>query len=841
MPTWLKTILGIDPQPYVEGGKPHVEWLALPSGDVTLLLIVLAVAILVGLWWLYRIEAGRLPAWVRASFIALRVIVIAAIAVMLLEPVIVFTKQDKVPAKLLVLMDTSSSMALKDAWGDRAAAAAVAESFGIEDVDRLRDLRRIDLAHDALMQKLLAPLEAGGKRKVEVYTFAERLGSPPPALGGGAAAAVELASDSPGDGGGADAPADNSAAPEPAGGLTAIGQSMREAMLAHAGPDLAGMLVITDGRSNAGTLPDRVAQYAKDTGVLISAVAVGTTEGPRNLALTGLDSGDVVFVRDRNTLTAYVEANGAAADTAYLDVEVRRDEGVWEDNYFERKVIDLEPGKQRYEVTFEFEEQNPVRLTFRGRVRLAGGGEAGAPELTMADNVKVEQVRVVPQQLKVLLIAGSSFPEVQFLKNTLYRDKKIILSSWIQTADKDYDHLGNEPIRRLPTTIKELNDNYDAVILFDPDPAGWPSGFGQMLVEFVGTYGGGLVFVAGERNTAALFDAADQPELAFLKVLPVVREPGLFRSAMQMSLSREEPWRLALTEWGKEDEIFKFHPTPEINNRVLDALPGMFWHFPVSRPKIGATVLARHGDPRMTNERNERDVLLATHLVGPGRTFFIGFDSTYRWRYLDEDLFDGFWARVVDRAGRNKRLGGVYPFRLETGTGPFAPGDQIEVRATFRDADQIDAALDLMHGEVEAADQPPFPITLVPDPGNELTYVSRFTAESPGPHLVRVWPGDQSIRDLAKPANLSVDVTQPDPEKENPTLDLATLISFTAPTGGSVFTLDQLDAVPGAFPRLQVDNTVVDSEELWDAPVLWTLIFLALLAEWVLRKKCRLV
>ena len=52
----------------------------------------------------------------------------------------------------------------------------------------------------------------------------------------------------------------------------------------------------------------------------------------------------------------------------------------------------------------------------------------------------------------------------------------------------------------------------------------------------------------------------------------------------------------------------------------------MYWHFPVTRAKPGATVLARHGDPRMRNEHGQH-VLLATQLVGPGRTFFVAFDS----------------------------------------------------------------------------------------------------------------------------------------------------------------------------------------------------------------------
>ena len=126
----------------------------------------------------------------------------------------------------------------------------------------------------------------------------------------------------------------------------------------------------------------------------------------------------------------------------------------------------------------------------------------------------------------------------------------------------------------------------------------------------------------------------------------------------------------------------------------------MYWHYPVTRAKPGATVLARHGDPRMRNEHGQH-VLLATQLVGPGRTFFVGFDSTYRWRFLDEQFFDGFWARLIDRAGRSKQLGGKYPYTLATDRESYKPGSQVTVTAKFENPADRDTGMDTLHGEVE--------------------------------------------------------------------------------------------------------------------------------------------
>ena len=67
-----------------------------------------------------------------------------------------------------------------------------------------------------------------------------------------------------------------------------------------------------------------------------------------------------------------------------------------------------------------------------------------------------------------------------------------------------------------------------------------------------------------------------------------------------------------------------------------EPVPGVIW-----REKPGATVLARHAHPGMTVDvggRQEQEVLMATQLVGPGRVMWIGFDSTYRWRFAGEKV-----------------------------------------------------------------------------------------------------------------------------------------------------------------------------------------------------------
>ena len=164
----------------------------------------------------------------------------------------------------------------------------------------------------------------------------------------------------------------------------------------------------------------------------------------------------------------------------------------------------------------------------------------------------------------------------------------------------------------------------------------------------------------------------------------------------------------------------------------------MYWSFPVTRSRPGATVLARHGDPRMQNQYG-RQPLLTSQLFGPGRTVFIGFDSTYRWRYLSEDYFDGFWARLVDRVGRNKALGGRFPFSVHLGKSAYRVGDQVSVGVRYTEAAALAEATELV-AELEIAGGPPEPLRFEKAADDPALLTAQFPAAQAGSYAISIVP-----------------------------------------------------------------------------------------------------
>jgi hypothetical protein len=801
---WAR-FFGLDAPDWTAGGNWTLEWLALPKGDRALLLLTAALGVAVGIWFLYRIEGRLISVRWRAALSVLRVAALLVATAMLLEPVIVLSKEEQVPSHLIVLVDASDSMSLQDAWRDETEATRVAQSFGItEGSNGLRKLTRAELARRVLGEETLKRLEGNGARIVHVHPFNDRLQEPVKDF---AASGVNVSGES-----------------------TALGAAIRQALATYSGSPLSGILVLSDGQSNAGETPASAAQLAVEAKLPIACVALGTVDGPRNAQISKVEVSPMVFVRDDNTLTVHLQSRGMQDLTSTLTVEKRVDGGPWTELSRESVILQLEGAVQTFSVPFR--EGRPGKVEFKAT--LSGSG----PELTEDDNVAHAETQVIRQKLQALLIAGATFPEIQFLRNSLIRDRGIEVSSWLMAADKDFEHPADIPIQRLPITQDEL-DEYDCVILYDPDPAGFPPNFGELLTNFVTKAGGGLVYIAGELQTARLFDSQLDPALTWLQLLPVIREPGLFRTAVQTQLSSRQPWRLQMTEEGKHDPVLAFSDDAEANIRIIQNLPGMFWHFPVTRAKPGATVLAVHGDPRMRNEYGP-EVLLATQLVGPGRSMFIGFDSTYRWRFLDDQFFDGFWARVVDRAGRNKRLGGSYPFRLATPRSEYKPGATVKVIARFHNPEDVERTLTALPGQVEHGDDEPQPITLNPEPEPGV-FSGTFVATKAGPHFVKVWMGDDAVTGGVKAATLPLDITLPNAEFENPVVDRAALDSIAVCTGGRTFDLTQGKEAADLFKIGRVKHLLEHRHEVWDAPILWVSLFVILCLEWILRKRARLI
>ncbi len=81
----------------------------------------------------------------------------------------------------------------------------------------------------------------------------------------------------------------------------------------------------------------------------------------------------------------------------------------------------------------------------------------------------------------------------------------------------------------------------------------------------------------------------------------------------------------------------------------------------------------------------------------------------------------------------------------------------------------------------------------------------------------------------------------PSLEYDRPTQDRATLDAIAKASGGAVYNFEQIDELANAFKVKRVARVLEDRQEVWHAPLLWVSILAAIVAEWLLRKKYRLI
>ena len=815
MNRFWQMLLGIERSPgAVASGDTRLELAAMPKGPGALVLIVGAIVLLALFWRLYRREGRDLSRTKRGILVGLRALTLLAVSIMLLEPVLVSSQRETVPSHLVMVLDDSESMKFSDPYTDDSRASALAASMKLESqggrspVQRLRETPRLDL-----VKRVLEPnMESLGRGR-ELYLHD-----------------LETAAR---DGSGQSARARGLDAIRAKRPISPLGDAIQGVLAAHRGQPVAGLVLATDGRSNTGEDPLRAAEAAVRQNIPIFAIAAGASEGPRNIRLAEIEASPVVFVRDPMNLAVVVEARGLRDAEATIVLEQRVNDGPWEPVGTRRVALGEDGILKR--TTFRITPKVVGQYEFRAKVEESG------PELTLEDNIATAAVKVVRQQIRVLLIAGGPSAEVQFLRNALMRDQHVEFAAWMQHSDPGVRQPGDRPITRLPNDAAELA-RFDALLLVDPDlralGAQWP----EMITNFVGQEGGGLIYVAGELFSQQLFEAAEAARTGgdWTRILPVVREPGLFRTEAEVRLSSQATYALELTPEGRGDPIFEFNADPLRNRAILTSLPGMYWSFPVTRARPGATVLARHGDPRMQNQYG-RHVLLASQLYGPGRTVFIGFDSTYRWRYLAEDYFDGFWARLVDRVGRNKALGGRFPFQVHLGKGVYRVGDRVSVGVRFTDPAATAEGSEVV-AELEIAGQPPEPLRFekVPDDPGLLT--ATFPAEQAGAYSLRIVPatgGDAGSG--IRVSTTTFRVEPPRREVDEPSLNRPLLAELARLTNGRVLDLEDVKRLDEFLSMREVTRTLETRDELWDAPLIFATIVLSLTAEWVVRKIYRMV
>jgi hypothetical protein len=825
-------------------GSP-LHWVA--GAGAVLALCVLAITI-------YRRDARESGRGWQYLLTGLRLLVIAALVAIAINPQERTRQIAYRPSRVVVLIDTSLSMRFPES------------SANPSDSSRTR----ADSVRD-LMTKSQLLTELRKQHNVRVYTFdagmagphavypsqAERIEAGPGEAAGTTPATEETAVPSETDsqpvktGERVKTPPPRSTATQPTksaavdwneivrprGLETRLGEAVNEAVRQLGGRTLSGIVLISDGNSNAGIEPSTAQEVAKRANTRLITVGVGSTEQPVNLQVVSIQAPSDVHLNDPYDFSAFVQGFGLKGRSVTVDLLVRP-EG---DEKTQPKVIDTREIQIR-------EDGSPVEVRFRQTPTVAGGFEffvrakppAGVRELSEEDNERRKTVNVIDRKLHVLLIASGPMRDYRFLHTMLNRHSSIDVDVWLQTVSPVTVSQVSQEARKLlvefPRTPTELFD-YDVVVAFDPDWARIPVEGRKLLVNWISEHSGGLIVVAGDIFTSQLASAPNEMD-------PIKELYPVFLSAAIQDLSLEskadQPWSVALTDAGRQTGFLQLVENSFDPAAAWKQFPGVYRCYPTGGAKAGATVYATFPDVRAQNEHGQ-PILFAAQFYGSGRTFYIGSPELWRLRAVDEEYFDRFWTKVIREVGQGRLRRGTARGLLLLERNQYALGQTIRVRANLLDP-QLQP-LDTPEVELNVFDPHGLPLntprTLKRDRDRPGQYWADFRASLPGTYRILVRP---QLDDEKQNLSAKIDVVLPNLEFDTPRQNAKLLADLARETGGKYLTLESAAAeLPALLPdrgeRFAVDEQL---RALWDREWVLYLLIGLLGVEWLTRKLLRL-
>ncbi|MEQ1630838.1 MAG: hypothetical protein ABL997_00600 [Planctomycetota bacterium] len=830
---WIAGLQGIA----TDGVEMQFEFASFPGGGLGLAVLVLLLLLVLFVGFVYRRDGKHLTGRQRFVLGSLRALAVLAAALLLLEPNLVAVKHDTRPGTAILLVDTSQSMQQLDPFrrDDVSAMADGWRSLGITEpaaTSRL-DLLKALLRHDdgALVRGLAA------KNDVMLYGYSSGLEAlsliAPANVDPNAAPNPDAARDRDGR---LPPPKVDVAAITAKGRYSNLGGSLRSALDKSRNSEIAAVVILGDGRRNAGPQAAEIARMLNQRKVPHTFVlGIGDPSATQTVAIGHFEAPEKVFQKDPFEIRATVAQQGY--DAMSLTLRLLRTDAAGVSTEVRMQQIELGGDKSEAEVEWkDITSDETGRFVYRVELT-PPSGEPPAPERHQK-NLPVE---VLGERARVLLLAGGANHEFQILRNLLIRDKTIDVSCWLQSADPTFPQDGDEGVRldALPVDEKQL-DPFDVVIAIDPDPSKLTPSFCDLLRKHVLENGCGLWWVAGEKFAIDSFKSTASTK-SLVDLLPIVPDLAYAESVANLGLglahTRRYPYTLTPEgEDGTASKITRITENRDECRLMWSRLPGFHLAFPVKQLKPAATSLVLHEncDPRL--KRDGRGMpLIASHFVGSGRVIFNGVDETYRWRSLFEDAYDRLWVKGIRFLFDGRIHAGNSRLQLRISDEKIELGDALTITVDAKD-EQMQALIvptfDLL---LEREGQALEPVKLEP------------VAELPGSYQLQMRPsqlGVYRLRTMAtggKSVEVPFQVVPAQIESEGP-VDRAELQAIAAANGGRLFdTPAQLLAALDEIPSRSATDTYRTPHAMWDGWVTVAVLLSALALEWMLRKRFNLL
>ncbi|MBX5460059.1 MAG: VWA domain-containing protein [Steroidobacteraceae bacterium] len=592
----------------------------------------------------------------------------------------------------------------------------------------------------------------------------------------------------------------------PPGTQTRIGDALHAVMQTGATTPLSGIVVITDGGENGGTLSEeRLAELAS-FGVPVHTVGVGPEKNRNDLELDSValaedaTPGEVlnaeVTIRHDGKGKTRLRVYDGERLLAASEVELSSDAGIT------THTIPIRAGESGVrDLHFTLDPLEGERNTI--------------------NNTRTHVLDVMPRRRNILYIEGEPRWEYKFIRRAAETDSSLRLASLVRATPNRYYRQGissaEELAKGFPQTAEELFA-YDAVIIGSFEAAALNAEQHQALKDFVDRRGGGLLMLAGRDGLADGGWGRAPVAQTFPAALPDTTSKTFAHLAA----------RPRLTIYGAESPITRLNDDPKKNVAAWNELPPLADLQPLGRLKPGAIVLV---EATSGSSRTAQPLLVWQH-YGRGATYLLGTASTWRWKMRlphQDQRHHTFWRQLLHA------LASDAPARTSLTT----------TQKVYDDEKKVVVNAELRNERYEPINDASVELTLIADDGatSRQTMVpsgqgdGRYTAtvQADGPGLYRL--SMKALRGQTEVASAQTHIRRNNGIVEHfgTQQNRALLQRIADATGGRYWRLDQLDELPEALRYSKAGVVERQTLDLWNLPALFLLLLALKGAEWLLR------
>lgn len=563
---------------------------------------------------------------------------------------------------------------------------------------------------------------------------------------------------------------------------TRLGDAIQAILEQERGSPLAGVVILTDGQSNAGTDPASVVGAAAASGVPLYVIGVGSPDDPMNVRVVDIEAPKRVYPGDRFRVTALVQASGLAGKKCSVQLR-RKSSGTEKDNFAieEETQIDLGESEELLPVTFDVKPREIGAWSYD--IKLIPPTQDTNPQ----DNQLDTEIRVVEPRSTVLVIAGGPTREYQFVRNLLFRDKTVQSHVLLQTGSPGMSQEAHKLLTEFPSTQAEMSE-YDCVIAFDADWMSLSVSQIETLEKWVAQQAGGLVMILGpvaSPKWTGTGGNGDRRAELMRNLSPVILNGRGSRLVSMGRFESETVWPLKFPDGGRNADFLQIVGDPEESQRIWSNFSGVYSFYASYEPKPGALPVAYFSDPA-TSLDGKLPVYLATQFYGAGRVVVQGSGEIWRLRQLSDDYFDTYYTKIVRWAAQSRLLRDSDRGLLLLDKQQALVGEQVNVRAVLRDEQFQPLILSSVASRLIDPTGINTPLELAPlqDPGQLGTYIGQFLAKQTGSYEVRLPVGNLSEQEIL---SQQVTVRVPTREIQRPQRNDPLLQELTQKTGGVYF------------------------------------------------------